>query len=73
VICFVDKTNLRHPFPGLYHRSCYETLQRGMQPGSMQRFLDTMSVRVLSPRDLPSDWDLDRILHNVNRPEDLDE
>jgi len=72
-ICFADNSGLRHPFPGLYRQTCLQTIQRQSHGGSMQQFLASKTTRLLYPNDIPPGWDLERILHNVNHPDDLRE
>lgn len=70
-ICFADQTGLRHPFPGLYKGSLHPLIKRQGEGGSMQRLLDEASPRLIVQSEVPSGPDLEQVLRNVNRPEDL--
>jgi molybdopterin-guanine dinucleotide biosynthesis protein A len=69
--CYRDRSDRRHPFPGLYHRRLLEWLDRAHPAGSMQELLDRAEVVTLGPEDIPQHIDMQRVLRNVNRPADL--
>ncbi len=72
--CFADSSGMRHPFPGLYNRAILDLWAPGRVPiSSMQDLLDAASARSIGQRHAPPELDLDRALHNVNRPRDLDD
>lgn len=70
-VCFADGAGRRHPFPGLYSRAGLTVLGRADEGASMQRILDEIGASFLGPGAMPSGVDLDAVLWNVNRPEDL--
>lgn len=59
------------PLFALYRRSCYAPADACLAAGkkSIRELLDKISVRYVSPEELP-DFDLSRILMNVNTMED---
>ena len=71
VVCFVDSSGRRHPFPGLYRRTILPLIEEQGPGESMQRLLDAASPRLLGSAELADTVDLDSALRNANRPKDL--
>ena len=69
--CFRDRTNRRHPFPGLYHHHLLKWLDGSWPILSMQQLLERAGAVTLGPEDIPQAIDLQRVLMNANRPADL--
>ncbi len=61
------------PLFALYGRSCQEKLYQYLEEGgrSFRGLFDRLDMRTVAEGELP-DFDLEKILMNVNRPEDLD-
>ena len=59
------------PLFAVYGRSCLEAAETCLAQGrrSMMALFDRVTVRYVSPEELPG-FDLDRILVNINTPED---
>ncbi len=70
-LCYRDRSDRRHPFPGLYHRRLLEWLDCAHPASSMQELLDRAEVVTVGAEELPQLIDLKRVLRNVNRPIDL--
>jgi molybdopterin-guanine dinucleotide biosynthesis protein A len=68
--CFRDRSGRRHPFPGLYHRRLREALEGFPVDGSMQDLLDRADAVAMGPDEFPQSMYLQRVLKNVNRPDD---
>ena len=71
-ICTVCRSGGRYePLFSLYHRRCFPSVERCLREGklSFYELFRTHPVRMLSGEELPG-WDLERILTNVNTPED---
>jgi len=71
VVCFVDSSGRRHPFPSLYRRTIVPLIEEQGPGESMQRLLDAASPCLLDSAELADAVDLDSALRNANRPEDL--
>lgn len=67
LVCFREKNERWHPFPGAYHRSLLPRI-RTLEPGSsMHRLLDMATPQ---PLEISEDAAL-RVLRNVNTPADM--
>jgi molybdopterin-guanine dinucleotide biosynthesis protein A len=74
--CFLRRENGHggiEPLFGAYCRSCLPMLEDCLDRGnnSFQRFFRLVNVRTMQASDLPG-WDWDRILTNINRPEEYE-
>lgn len=61
------------PLFGVYRRSCLATVEQCLEEGrrSCKALLDRLSVRWVDEDEVP-DWDLERVLQNVNTPEEYE-
>ena len=65
------KSRYIEPLFGVYAKSCFKTAESFLSGGdrAMQSLLKNLNVRYIDEKLLGA-WDLDRILTNVNSPED---